>query len=168
MLGQAKLALCFQIPSQASLHGILKSIAHFAAQIALRLRLAQKLLGENAGLRLPSKRGCVVKKHLQARLRVSFQQHIQHSHSESTTVFSIFLFDSFAPAHLALLANLRLLYRAPAPALGCVYLGNPWLKFFSREEAQSPYSACGSGGTSSCVAGGAWWRRTVADGARRW
>jgi len=25
MLGQAKLALCFQIPSQASLHGILKS-----------------------------------------------------------------------------------------------------------------------------------------------
>ena len=37
-------------------------------------------------------------------------------------VFSIFLFDSFAPAHLALWANLRLLYRAPAPALGCVYL----------------------------------------------
>jgi hypothetical protein len=30
-------------------------------------------------------------KHLQARLRVSFQQQIQHSHSESTTVFSIFL-----------------------------------------------------------------------------
>jgi len=43
----------------------------------------QKSLGENAGLRLVSKRGCVVKKHLQARLRVSFLQQIQHSHSES-------------------------------------------------------------------------------------
>ena len=32
------------------------------------LALAQKSLGENAGLRLASKRVCVVKKHLQARL----------------------------------------------------------------------------------------------------
>jgi hypothetical protein len=81
-LGQAKLALCFQIPSQASLHGILKTHRSFAPQMALRLRLAQKSLGENAGLRLVSKRGCVVKKHLQARLRGSFPQQIQHSHSE--------------------------------------------------------------------------------------
>jgi hypothetical protein len=72
MLGQAKLALCFKIPSQASLHGILKTIAHSATQMALRFRFAQKLLGENAGLRLASKRGWVVKKHLQARLRGSF------------------------------------------------------------------------------------------------
>jgi len=71
-LGQAKLALCLQIPSQASLHGILKSIAHSATQMALRFCFAQKLLGEDAGLRLASKRGYVVKKHLQARLRVSF------------------------------------------------------------------------------------------------
>jgi hypothetical protein len=35
------------------------------------------------------------------------------------TLFPVFLFDSFAPAHLALRANLRLLYRAPAPVLGC-------------------------------------------------
>jgi len=62
LLGQAKLALCCQIPSQASLHGILKSIAHYAAQMALRLRLAQRSLGKNTGLRLVSKRGCVVKK----------------------------------------------------------------------------------------------------------
>jgi hypothetical protein len=34
---------------------------------------------------------------------------------------SVFIraFDSFAPAHLALRANLRLLYLAPAPVLGC-------------------------------------------------
>ena len=76
MLGRAKLALCFQIPLQASLHGILKFIAHSATQMALRFRFAQKLLGENAGLRLASKRGYVVKKHPQARLRVSFAQHI--------------------------------------------------------------------------------------------
>ena len=46
-------------------------------------------------------------------------------------LFSVFLFDSFVPTHLALRANLRLLYRAPAPVLGCVYLGNPWLKFLA-------------------------------------
>jgi hypothetical protein len=61
MLGQANLALCFRIPSQANLHGILKSIAHYATQMALRFRLAQRFLGENAGLRLASKRGCFVK-----------------------------------------------------------------------------------------------------------
>ena len=43
-------------------------------------------------------------------------------------VFSLFLFDSFVPTHLALRANLRLLYRAPAPVLGCVYPSYPWLK----------------------------------------
>jgi hypothetical protein len=64
VLGRAKLALCFQIPSQASLRGIVKDpIAHSATQMALRFRFAQKLLGEKTGLRLVSKRGCVVKKH---------------------------------------------------------------------------------------------------------
>jgi hypothetical protein len=38
--------------------------------------LHQKSLGEIAGLRLVSKRGCVVKKHPQARLRGSFPQQI--------------------------------------------------------------------------------------------
>ena len=42
-------------------------------------------------------------------------------------VFPVFLFDSFVPTHLALRANLRLLYRAPAPVLGCVYPSYPWL-----------------------------------------
>jgi len=51
------------------------------------LRFAQKSSGENNGLRLVSKRGDVVKKHLQARLRVSFPQQIQHSRSESTPWF---------------------------------------------------------------------------------
>ena len=38
-----------------------------------------------------AKRVCVVKKHLQARLRVSFPQQIQHSHSESTRIFYLFI-----------------------------------------------------------------------------
>jgi hypothetical protein len=67
MLGQAKLALCFQIPSQASLHGILKPHRPFCYANGPAM-FRQKLLGENTGLRLASKRGCVVKKHPQARL----------------------------------------------------------------------------------------------------
>ena len=51
----------------------------------------QKSLGENTGLRLASKRGCVVKKHPQVGLRVSFLQQIQHSRSESTRCFLSFL-----------------------------------------------------------------------------
>jgi hypothetical protein len=51
------------------------------------LRFTQKSCGENNGLRLVSKRGDVVKKHLQARLRVSFPKQIQHSCSESTPCF---------------------------------------------------------------------------------
>jgi hypothetical protein len=64
MLGQAtKLAMCLQIPSQASLHGMWK-------------------IEKNTGLRLVSKRGDVVKKHPQARLPVSFAKQLQHSLSE--------------------------------------------------------------------------------------
>jgi hypothetical protein len=90
MLGQAKLALCFQIPSQASLHGILKPHRSFCCANGPAM-LRQKSLGENAGLRLASKRGCIVKKYLQARLRGSFSQHIQHSRSESTRIFYLFI-----------------------------------------------------------------------------
>jgi hypothetical protein len=39
VLGRAKPALCFQIPSQASLHGILKTHRSFAPQMALHLAL---------------------------------------------------------------------------------------------------------------------------------
>ena len=61
------------------------------------LRLAQDVENrKNTGLRLFGKRGDVVKKHPQARLRVSFPQQIQHSHSESTPCFlSSYLTRSF-------------------------------------------------------------------------
>jgi hypothetical protein len=68
-LGQAKLALCFHIPSQASLHGIVKTHRSFCYANG---PASPRNLFENTGLRLVSKRGCVVKKHPQARLRGSF------------------------------------------------------------------------------------------------
>jgi hypothetical protein len=90
MLGQAKLALRFQIPSQASLHEILKLHRSFCCANGPAM-LRQKSLGENAGLRLVSKRGCIVKMHPQACLRGSFSQHIQHSRSESARIFYLFI-----------------------------------------------------------------------------
>jgi hypothetical protein len=62
VLGRAKLALCFQIPSQASLHGILKSIAHFAAQIALRLHLLRNLSEKTPGCSWPLQAGMFCEK----------------------------------------------------------------------------------------------------------
>ena len=89
MLGQAKLALCFQIPSQASLHGIVNPHRPFCYTNGPAFCASRKMwkIEKNTGLRLVSKRGAVVKKHLQARLRVSFPQQIQHSHSESSPCF---------------------------------------------------------------------------------
>jgi hypothetical protein len=58
-----------------------KPFAHLATQMAL---LRPEIFLKNTSLRLVSKRGCVVKKHPQARLRGFFPQQIQHSRSEST------------------------------------------------------------------------------------
>jgi hypothetical protein len=80
-LGQAKLALRFQIPSQASSQGIVNSHRPFCYANG---PASPRNLFENTGLRLVSKRGCVVKKHPQARFRGSFPQQIQHSLNEST------------------------------------------------------------------------------------
>jgi hypothetical protein len=85
MLGQAKLALRFQILSQASSHGIVKTHRSFCS--ANGPASPRNLWEKNIGLRLVSKRGDVVKKHPQARLRGSFPQQIQHSRSESTPCF---------------------------------------------------------------------------------
>jgi hypothetical protein len=103
-----------------------KPIAHSATQMAL---LRPEIFLKNTGLRLVSKRRDVVKNHLQDPLARFFSTtHPAFARRIKPVLFSVFLFDSFAPAHLALRANLRLLYRAPAPVLGCVYPSYPWLK----------------------------------------
>ena len=43
VLGQAKLALCFQIPSQASLHGIMKSHRPLASPVVLLFRAPREI-----------------------------------------------------------------------------------------------------------------------------
>jgi hypothetical protein len=78
----------FQIPLQASLHGIVKTHRYFATQMALRFR--SEIFWRNTGLHLASKRGCVEKMHPQVGERVSFPQQIQHSHSESILCFLVF------------------------------------------------------------------------------
>jgi hypothetical protein len=187
-LGIAKLALCFQIPSQASLHRILKPHRPFCYANGPTLAPCSEIFRKKHRVALGLQAGrCFEKAPASPLASVFSTTNPAFAQRINPVLFSVFLFDSFAPAHLirrfsqpappselpcgslsrlvpksrfALRANLRLLYRAPAPALGCVYLGNPWLKIFSREEAQSSYAACGSGVTSYCVAGGAWWRRT--------
>jgi hypothetical protein len=74
----------FQIPSQASLHWIMKPHRPFCCANG---PVSLRNLWKNLGLRLASKRGCVVKKHPQVGLRVSYPQQIQHSRSESTHDF---------------------------------------------------------------------------------
>ena len=69
-----------------------------------------------------------MKKHPQAQLERFFSTTDPVFAQRFMPAFLILLFDSFVPTHLALRANLQLLYRAPAPVLGCVYLSNPWLK----------------------------------------
>jgi hypothetical protein len=89
---QARLALRFQIPFTSKLaRDCEKPIAHFATQWpCFSLSPLPQSGIKNTGLRLVSKRGCVVKKHPQARLQVSFSQQLQHSHSESTPCFLVF------------------------------------------------------------------------------
>jgi hypothetical protein len=76
-LGQAKLALHFQIPSQASLRGIVKTHRPLAPRASLLFRALREMLGiwekKIQGCDWLAKRGDVLGKHPKARLRVSFQ-----------------------------------------------------------------------------------------------
>ena len=94
MLGQAKLALCFQIPSQASLNGILKPHRTFCYANGPAM-LHQKSFEKNTGVALGLQAGMCCKKQPQVGLQVSFQQQIQHSCSESTRDFGLYLTRSF-------------------------------------------------------------------------
>jgi hypothetical protein len=125
MLGQAKPALCFPIPSQASLHGILKTHRSFAPQMAL---LYPEIFGRKYGVALGFQAGMCCEEASASGLASVFSTTHPAFAQRINPVFSIFLFDSFVPTHLALRANLRLLYRAPAPVLGCVHPSHPRLK----------------------------------------
>ena len=72
MLGRAKLALCFQIPSHASLHGILKAQRSLCCANGPALAPRSEIFGRKCGVALGFQAGMCCEKHLQARLRVSF------------------------------------------------------------------------------------------------
>ena len=80
-------AMDLLIPPPASLHEILKPIAHFASKMALHLFLHENEESKHRGCAWPNRRGDVLKNHPQAFLRVSFIKQIQHSRSESTQCF---------------------------------------------------------------------------------
>ena len=57
MLGQAKLALCFQTPSQASLHGILEPHRSLCYSNGPALSLRAEIVGRKCGVALGSQAG---------------------------------------------------------------------------------------------------------------
>ena len=121
----------FQIPSQASLHGIVKphSSLYYANDPAFcASHKMWKIEKKTPGCAwFPS--GEMLWKSIRKRAcECLFQNRSSIRAANQARVFSVFLFDSFVPTHLAPRANLRLLYRAPAPVLGCVYPSYPWLK----------------------------------------
>ena len=62
MLGQAKLALCFQIPSQASLHGILKAHRSLCCANGPALAPRSEIFGEKYGVALGLQAGMCCEK----------------------------------------------------------------------------------------------------------
>jgi hypothetical protein len=91
-LGQAKLALCFQIPPQASLHGILKPIAYFAPQNAPAFCASRRnLLEKIAGLRLARQAGRCCKKASASPLASDFYKTASAFAQRINPVFSAFL-----------------------------------------------------------------------------
>jgi len=89
MLGQAKLALCFQIPSQASLHGIMKSHRPLAPRAALLCAPCAKSrnlprigIQKKHGARPACRDGGVFKKTSASLLVRGFAKRPHHSRSE--------------------------------------------------------------------------------------
>jgi hypothetical protein len=62
LLGQAKLALCFQIPSQASLHEILKPHRSFCCANSPALSLRADIVGRKCGVALGLQAGMCCEK----------------------------------------------------------------------------------------------------------
>ena len=92
------------------------------------LSLRAEIVGRKCGVALGLQAGICCEKASVSPLASVFSITDPAFAQRINSVFSIFLFDSFVPTHFALRANLRLLYRAPAPVLGCVYPSYPWLK----------------------------------------
>ena len=111
MLGQAKLALCLQIPSQASLHGILKPHRSFCYANGPAFCASRKMwkIEKKHWVALGFQAGRCCEKASASPLASVFFTTAPAFAQRINPVLSVFLFDSFVPTHLALRANLRLL-----------------------------------------------------------
>jgi hypothetical protein len=89
MLGQAKLALCFQIPSQASLHGILKTIAHLLRKWPCDA--SSEIFGRNCGVALGFQAGMCCEKASASPLASVFSTTDPSFAQRINTVFPVFL-----------------------------------------------------------------------------
>jgi hypothetical protein len=90
-LGQVKLALSFQIPSQASLRGIVKTHRSLAPRAALLFRALREMIGmgkgKDTGLRLARQAGRCFGKASEGSLASVFSKQLRHSCNESTLGF---------------------------------------------------------------------------------
>ena len=91
MLGQAKLALCFQIPSQASLHGILKSHRSLCYSNGPALSLRAEIVGRKCGVALGLQAGMCCEKASASPLVSVFSTTNPAFAQRINPVFSIFL-----------------------------------------------------------------------------
>ena len=91
MLGPAKLALCFQIPSQASLHGILKAQRSLCCANGPALAPRSEIFGEKYGVALGLQAGMCCEKASASPLASVFSTTNPAFAQRINTVFSIFL-----------------------------------------------------------------------------
>ena len=108
MLGRAKLALCFQIPSQASLHGILKAQRPLCYANGPALAPRSEIFGEKYGVAIGLQAGMCCEKASASGLARVFSTTNPAFAQRINPVFSIFLSAYILPIR--------------------VYLSNPWLK----------------------------------------
>jgi hypothetical protein len=91
MLGQAKLALCFQIPSQASLHGIVKSHRPFC-YAKWPCDVSPEIFGRKCGVALGLQAGMCCEKASASPLASVFSTtNPAFAQRINTVLFSVFL-----------------------------------------------------------------------------
>ena len=105
VLGRAKLALCFQIPSQASLHGILKSHRSLCYSNGPALSLRAEIVGRKCGVALGLQAGMCCEKASASPLASVFSTTNPAFAQRINPVFSIFL-----SVYILVIRGLKMLY----------------------------------------------------------
>ena len=105
VLGRAKLALCFQIPSQTSLHGILKAHRSFCCANSPALSLRAEIVGRKCGVALGLQAGMCCEKASASGLASVFSTTYPAFAQRINPVISIFL-----SMYILVIRGLKMLY----------------------------------------------------------